>query len=382
MGPSLDAQIAAANASLRSRGIRLAIEQRRSALCLRGTWPDASGRRRQQRLPLGLVATAAGLLEAEGLAVLVAAAIRNGKHPESVLIAKRPEKATASTTAITVADAVKALESDYWATRVRTSASERSWARLCTELNRLPPGATLTLDLLKATVLHKTEPNSRSRKEACMVFARLGRMVGLQGVEGLSRLKGRYQPDPRQLLSDGQILQLMEALRPTSWGWCLCAMAVYGVRPGEIPSLVPSDDGTATVLTLKRKHHAPSPRTCFALPTEWIERLQLHRVEIPHDARWTSPEQYDSDRAKRWGASFYRAMRTKPVQAALQAVGIEKLDLYGLRHAWARRSIEAGLPLTLCAKAMGHSAATHEQAYHRWISGEDLRAALARLTAD
>lgn len=375
----MEAAIAATNASLRARGIRLAIEQRRSSLCLRGTWPDASGQRRQQRLPLGLVATPSGLVEAEGLAVLVAAAIGRGEPPASVVAAKRPGKATPSTTSITVAAAIEAMERDYWATRARTSASERSWARLRTELNRLPPGATLTLDLLEATVLRKTEPNSRTRKEACMVFARLGRMVGLQGVEGLSRLRGHYEPEPRELLSDAQILQLMEALRPTPWGWCLCAMAAYGVRPGEVPSVVPNDDGTATVLTLKRHHRAPSPRTCFALPTEWIERLQLHRVEIPHDARWTRPEQYDSDRAKRWGESFYRSMRTKPVQSALQDVGAEELDLYGLRHAWARRSIEKGLPLTLCAKALGHNAATHEQAYHRWISGGDLRAALAAL---
>jgi hypothetical protein len=33
----MEAAIAAANASLRTRGIRLAIEQRRSALCLPGT---------------------------------------------------------------------------------------------------------------------------------------------------------------------------------------------------------------------------------------------------------------------------------------------------------------------------------------------------------
>ena len=379
MGPALDDVIAATNASLRSRGIRLAIERRRSSLCLRGTWPDATGQRRQQRLSLGLVATHGGLVEAEALAVQAVAAISKGEPPELVLIARSLKKATASTTAITVAEAIGALEHDYWSTRSRTSASERSWARLRTELNRLPPGATLTLDLLEATVSRKTKPNSRTRKEACMTYARLGRVVGLLGVENLTRFRGRYEPEPRELLSDGQILQLIEALRPTPWGWCLCAMAVFGVRPGEVPSVVPGDDGTATVLTLKRHHRAPAPRTCFALPAVWIERLQLHRVEIPHGARWMRPEQYDSDRAKRWGESFYRAMRTKPVKAALQVVGAEKLDLYGLRHAWARRSIEAGLPLTLCAKAMGHSAATHEQAYHRWISGGDLRTALAAL---
>jgi integrase len=371
----LDAAIAATNASLRTRGIRLAIEQRRSSLCLRGTWTNAAGERRQQRLPLGLAATPSGLVEAEGLAVQVAAAIAKGEAPESLVATRRPQKANAVAPPVTVAAAIAAMERDYWATRARTSTSERSWARLRTELNRLPPGAPLTLELLEATVLRKTEPNSRTRKEACMTYARLGRAVSLQGVDGLARLRGRYEPEPRDLLNDSQILQLVEALRPTSWGWCLAVMATYGVRPGEVPSVVPGDDGTAQSLTLKRHHRAPAPRTCFALPAAWIERLQLNRVEIPHGARWTRPEEYDSDRAKRWGESFYRAMRTKPVREALADIGADELDLYGLRHAWARRSIEAGLPLTLCAKAMGHSAATHEQAYHRWIAGGDLRAA-------
>jgi integrase len=375
----MDAAIAAANASLRTRGIRLAIEQRRSALCLRGTWPDALGRRRQQRLPLGLAATPSGLVEAEGLAVLVAAAIAKGEAPQSVTAARRPQSGNAPGAPVTVAGAIAVLERDYWATRARNSASERSWARLRTELNRLPSGAPLTLELLEATVLLKTQPNSRTRKEACMTYTRLGRVIGLQGVDGLTRLRGRYEPERRDLLTDSQILQLMDALRPTPWGWCLAVMATYGVRPGEVPSVVPGDDSTAQALTLKRHHRAPALRTCFALPAPWIERLQLHRVEIPHGARWTCPEEYDSDRAKRWGESFNRAMGTKLVREALAEVGAEGLDLYGLRHAWARRSIEAGLPLTLCARAMGHSAATHEQAYHRWIAGGDLRAALAAL---
>lgn len=63
--------------------------------------------------------------------------------------------------------------------------------------------------------------------------------------------------------------------------------------------------------------------------------------------------------------SWYRAMRRKAEREVLVRLGLPDFGLYGLRHAWARRSIEARLPMTLCAKTMGHSAANHEQRYHR-----------------
>jgi hypothetical protein len=35
--------------------------------------------------------------------------------------------------------------------------------------------------------------------------------------------------------------------------------------------------------------------------------------------------------------------------------------------------------MTLCAKAMGHSVQVHEAQYHRWLSADALRSALAAL---
>ena len=378
----MERAIAKANEALKSRGIRMTIEQRRNGLVLRGTWADAFGDRRQQRLPLGVPATSAGVLEAESLAVRAASAIAKGEPPETVLASTQPArgKQKLKSTNVTCEEAVSAMEAEYWATRNRTSAAERSWARLATELNRLPPKATLTLDLLEATILRKTKPDSRTRKEAAMVYSRLARNVGLPGVESLQRLRGHYQPGERLLLSDTQIFGFLDTVRSTPWGWPLAAMATFGVRPSEIPSLVLQDDGTAQVLTVKRHNRPPELRTCFALPSDWITRFRLDQIQIPHEARWTRPEEYDSAEARRWVERWYRAMKSKSAQEALGAVSASELDLYGLRHAWARRSIETGLSMTLCAKAMGHSVQVHEKAYHRWISQGDLRTAMASLT--
>ena len=51
-----------------------------------------------------------------------------------------------------------------------------------------------------------------------------------------------------------------------SWGWCSWALATYGCRPAEVFSLRPADDGTAQVLTIKRKGKLPTWRTDLALP--------------------------------------------------------------------------------------------------------------------
>jgi hypothetical protein len=57
------------NEGLHRRGIRLTIQQVKDSLWLRGTLPQPDGSRKQQRLRLGLKATAASLVEAEARAV-------------------------------------------------------------------------------------------------------------------------------------------------------------------------------------------------------------------------------------------------------------------------------------------------------------------------
>lgn len=43
---------------------------------------------------------------------------------------------------------------------------------------------------------------------------------------------------------------------------------------------------------------------------------------------------------------------------------------YNLRHAWAVRSLEFGLDLSLAAAQMGHSVRVHSETYHHWINRE------------
>lgn len=124
------------------------------------------------------------------------------------------------------------------------------------------------------------------------MYARLANHVGLEGgVEGLGSLRGHYEPRERTLLTDVEILELLDALRGTRWFCSMAAMATYGSRPAEVPSLQLNADATASRLSIKRKDRQPVQRTVFALPGAWVEQFNLHCMEIPGDVRWCRPDE-------------------------------------------------------------------------------------------
>lgn len=372
--------LAPLNAGLRERGLRMLVEQRRQSLVVRGTFPTEDGLPTRRRIPLDLKAVPASLVTAELRCLQLHAAIEAGTYPPALPWAPAPKaKSPESDAPMSCGAAIHVFETAYWQTRPRTSASERTWDRIRLELRRLPPAAPCTLDTLLRTIT-TTEPGTRTRQECCKVLKRLARHLGLPGnLERISQLQGSYAPAERQIPEDATIVALLDAIRPTKWGWCYAALATFGCRPAEIPSLVLHDDGTAQVLTIKRRNRAPAVRTCFALPRAWLDRYALGELSIPGETRWTQPEEYDSARAKRFVDAWRHSRRAKDI-APLFARLLPEFDLYDLRHRWAIRSIEAGKPLTLCARALGHSAAVHEQTYHRHIQASDLRRAMAAET--
>ena len=295
--------LAAINAGLKAKGVRLVVVQMRQGLFLRGTLPRPDSTKAQQRVSLGLAAVPANLIEAELRALQLHSVLANGTYLSAGLpwavAAETSKPLDLTPQSITCAEAIEKLDAQFWAGRTRSSAAERTWDRIASELRRLPAQATLTVELLVA-VAATTEAGSRSRLEACKTFARLLKAVGLDGADELSRLKGTYTPKPRELPEDEQLLQFLLAIRPTKWGWATCAAATYWVRPAEVPSLVMHDDGTASCLSLKVKGRKPVQRTCFALPKAWIEMLNLAQVDIPSGARWIEPDAYDSAIAQRW----------------------------------------------------------------------------------
>ena len=369
------------NQRLRDRGVRLQAVQRKNSLIVRGTMPGLDGSTSQRRISLDLKAVTSNLLEAEMRALKLHTAIEAGTYPTTLPWAKAKAQAAVATPSsgpafLSCEAAIQLFQTDYWDTRPRTSAAERTWDRIHLELRRLPPQAPCTLMTMTRTIA-STTPGTRTRLESCKVLKRLARYLEFPGdLKEITRLQGNYEPASRQIPEDDAITNLLEALRPTKWGWCYAALATYGCRPAEIPSLVPNEDGTAQCLTIKRRNKAPAIRTCFALPRDWLTRFNLLDVDIPAETRWTHSDECDSRLGKKF-VDAWRHNRRSGEMTALIAEHLPEFDLYDLRHRWAIRSIEAGKPMTLCARAMGHSAAVHEQTYHRNIHAEDLRRAMA-----
>ena len=364
------------NQALRRRGVRLTVERLKDSLWLRGTLPQADGSKKRQRVSLGLKATPAGLLEAEGRAVALAAAIASSAYPACGLLWDRggddePVPVLLSPAEPvqlqTVAHWVDRFAESFWLGRVRTSAAERTWARIDTALRRLPRSASLSMELLVA-VASTTNPGSRSRLEACKVFKRLANVAGLTGLERLDALRTPYEPAPRELPSDEELRIFLEAVREhPRWGWATAALAAYGCRPAEVFSLCPVGDGTGRVLTVKRKRKQPIWRTALALPQVWSYEFDLFNIRRPWDC--SKPCLYDSSTAKSLVEQWGRWLRRNR----------KGLQLYDLRHAWAVRSIRLNLNASLAAKCLGHSLSVHHETYHRWLEAVDVAALAARL---
>jgi len=321
----------------------------------------------QQRIPTGHKADAQGLKLAHKQALLLAGHKVAGTFswddwaPTTTTYQQQSEPEPDT---LTVADAVAKLEQDFWLNKVRTTAAERTWERLRAETDRLPQSATLTMDLLVATASN-TEAGSRTRLESCKVLKRLAKLSNVDGTDRLDALRTPYEPEVREVPSDDEVAALLQQVgdHPV-WGWCMWALATYGCRPAEVFSLRPADDGTAQVLTVKRKGKLPIWRTALALK---VAPSTCSR-SVPWDV--TAPAKYDSSTAKtqcdRWAKWLRRQHPT--------------IQLYDLRHAWAIRSISKLPSTSMAAKCMGHDIAVHHRTYHRWIDQADIAAVAAALS--
>ncbi|EAU73928.1 hypothetical protein [Synechococcus sp. RS9916] len=352
------------NASLKSRAIRGTVVAVSGSLYWRVAVTDAQGKRGTKRIRLALKAQPTTLLKAENRVVELAGLIEDLGHLPSELPWDAPVPAikTAANSVLTVAEAVERLEKDFWQSKMRTSAAERTWARITAETDRLPQQATLTMDLLVG-VGEQQVPGSRTRVEFLKVSKRLAKLVGVEGTDRLDALRTPYEPEARDIPSDAEVAWLLETvMADPTWGWCSWALATYGCRPAEVFSLRPADDGTAQVLTIKRKGKLPTWRTALALPVAGEGPGQR---SVPWDV--AAPAKYDSAQAKlqcdRWQGWLKRR--------------VAGAQLYDLRHAWAIRSISKLPSTSIAAKCMGHDIAVHHRTYHRWLDQSDI-AAIAR----
>ena len=353
----------ATNAALKTRGVKGRIVVAKDRFFLRGTFTAADGTRKDRRIALGLNAHQGQLLEAEARVLQLASIINSTGMVPALLPWEAPSiEVVQKTDNLTVAEAVARLEEDFWQGKIRTNAAKRTWNRIVAETKRMPPAATLTMDLMVATA-DATEPGSRTRQESCKVLKRLAKLVGIDRADRLDALRTPYAPREREIPSDEMLAALLADNEGQKWWWLTWALVTYGCRPAEAFSLRPNGDGTARVLSVKKAGKLPEWRTALALPVSGLTAERSVSWDV------SSPAEYDSLKAKKEAEYWQAWLRNRHAT----------MTLYDIRHAWAIRSIAKVPSTSLAAKCMGHTVSVHHNTYHRWLDQADIAAVAAAL---
>ena len=346
---ALDTALEGINTRLKACQARCQIEQKNQTLSLRATLPDRNdpAQRRQQRIPLGLKADYSNLSEAEAKALELGRQLRGDAFSWDSWMA--PE----SRAVLTPADFHKAAEK-FHASKYRTSperganAWSKKWAPA---LKKMPPSGQVTEAVLLRIIRNMPE-GSAGRRDQGNLLCSIGESLGLELPQSraASRGYGAAQLTPRDIPSDAEIEETWARIKLPHWRWMWGVCAAYGLRPHEVGHLEIRPDGKCKI----GDDTKTGSRICSACPSEWITKFQLH--DLPR------PTQASANLAKVFGD-------------ALDRDGIT-LRPYVLRHAYAIRLISRKIPITISALMMGHSVDVHTRTYHRWITEEQVLAAL------
>ncbi|MBT9311256.1 site-specific integrase [Leptothoe kymatousa] len=373
----LDTSLTQVNQRLKAAKLGLQIERRGDRLNLRGTLPPRPGspklRPYQQRVPLKIAATKAGLKQCEQTAKIIAAQLLQNifdwRDYLGPIAGLRMGGADLSSQ-------IDAFEANFFAARSsETSAASlrTTWEKayvpylrkLHTTADRHP---NLSLPEAIYATVQSTQANSRSRQICCTALAAFAEFLNLELPTDLKSFWGTYgtsQTQLRDLPSDEQILEVYDRLKNPRWKYVYGMMATYGLRNHEVffcapasgTGAKPSSDREIIVQeTTKTGRHAVWP-----FYPEWVERFDLLNGELPRintDLSTTT--------LQRVGQQVTTQFRRYEIP----------FSPYDLRHAWAVRTILMGLPDAVAAKMMGHSVQVHNRTYHRWMTHRDQQAAV------
>lgn len=318
-------------------------------LYLRATLPPKPGSHHskchQQYLSLGTYANPAALKNAEKEALKVGGLLACREfswnpYLKSHPLAPEPQR---------VSEWAEEFERDYFDRRLKTQKSQNTWlVDYKRVFDKLPQNQVLTVELIKGAIV-STTPDSRTRKRVCLALGALAKFAGIEF--DVKPFRGSYSPtkvSPRKLPDDKLVAQTFYQINDPTWQWVYGILATYGLRPHEIFYLdwrsPVTESGILSVLDGKT-----GPRRVWPIFPEWFVDFNLAEIKLP---KCTGKN--NADLGHRVSNTFRRLKI--PFQP------------YDLRHAWAIRSLEFGLDISLSAQQMGHSVKIHSEVYHLWIS--------------
>ena len=354
---NVDQRIKAANSRLKKSYSGVSIQKIGARLYVRGVFPPkpSSGNIEpsQQRIAISS-ASSEGVKIAEASAKQVSLDIQSGCFDWGDWIGaeKTPE---------TFGDWIKNFKSFYFLLKGDTETTRDTWRTEYDQvLKHLPQDKIPTLKAIKAVVL-RTKANSRTRKRYSQSMKVFAQHIGLEFDTKL--FQGNYSPSkrsPRELPSDRQIEDTYNSIKNPQWQWVYGMLATYGLRGHEVFFLDLTEmlKGYYYIKVLRGK---TGHRIIYPFHAYWIETFNLTQGEPP---------------------TINLSRSNSAVgETVTQYFGRQKLPFkpYDLRHAWAVRTLQQGLDLSLAAQQMGHSLKVHTDIYHSWISEQVHREAFEKI---
>ena len=356
------------NKDLRARGHKASLEIFRKNIYIRGTFPE----RGRIKINTSIPASVKGVSLAETRLIDLLAAVKNtGAIPDPLPWAYK-EISSTGYPKVKVRDAIAQLKKQFFSTKTPNEESrQNTWNTMNYGLKKLDPGAYITTDYLLAQVADKSfntktgefSPNMKLKLK--QYYKRLAETVNLPDVHKFKDVETPYEPEERVIpweLESG-ILEFAEQVRShPRYGWLTCCMIFYGCRPSESFFLTPNASGSATTYTIKQKKKLPKKRNAMILPGEinYIKKLNL--LDINRPLTFEKASDFSPNASKTICDSWLKWIVKE----------MPELELYDLRHFWARRSIRQNVPTGLAVKTMGTSYRIFENTYLKTMGEEDI----------
>ena len=366
---SLDKALTQVNRRLKAAKLGLQIERRGERLNLRGTLPPRPGSARlrsyQQRVPLKLPATKAGLKQCEQMAKIIAAQLLQDSFDWRDYLGPIAGLRMAGGD---LSAQIDAFERHFFETRRAESSAaslQTTWEKAYVPyLRKLQKTVTrhgdLSLPEAIYTTVQSTKANSRSRQICCTALAALAEFLNLELPMELKAFWGNYgnsQTQLRDLPSDEQIVEVYDSIKNPRWQYVYGMMATYGLRNHEVFFC----DRTPNAEIIVHETTKTGRHEVWPFYPEWVDRFNLDLGELPK-----INIDLDTTTLQRVGQQVTTQFRRYKIP----------FSPYDLRHAWAVRTILVGLPDAVAARMMGHSVQVHNRTYHRWMTHRDQQAAV------
>lgn len=368
----LTERLDAINARLKEDNVKVSIKRQDGSLVLIATLPLKPSRigkvdkpNEQTPISLGIPFNLDGLKTAEEEARELGKlkARQQFQWNEKYLRTQAPKPEVVPT----IGELLEQFEEKYFLTRKRNRQSENTYSNYSRILSRHGLRDELFNKTTIKKMIERTPAGTGDRQVLVNALSVLCNIFDFEF--NFKGYKDGYKPKKRILPTDKEIEDKFNNFKPTKynrtsqwqqWQWVYGMLATYGLRPHEVFAIdIESFIDPANVLHELKLDEATTEgiktgeRTVFPLHPEWVELFDLKNVKIP---------------------KLTNNFKAKTSQVGRRFLGAKiGFPPYNLRHAYAVRGHELGVPIKEMADNMGHSVDMHTTTYQKYMTIDSRR---------